>query len=56
MKKNISSLCLCPCCRNEMPPEKSYYCPDCGDRVCDLCAKQNGGLCRRCFSPLTRLS
>ena len=56
MKYQRDGASLCPSCNGKMQILKSYYCPDCGDRVCEACAKKNGGLCRRCYSPLCRLS
>ncbi len=45
---------LCRGCGKPLDRSRTHYCPSCGESVCPECARRNGGVCRRCFTPLER--
>lgn len=49
-------LAACRKCMKLTNAKNAYYCPSCGEYLCETCAKQNNGVCRRCFSPLDLFS
>ncbi|MBQ8885075.1 MAG: hypothetical protein IJY62_01700 [Clostridia bacterium] len=46
----------CGRCQALTEIKNARYCPNCGSYECAACTKESGGLCRRCFTPMERLS
>lgn len=47
---------FCRSCGKPLNAKNACRCPQCGEQLCADCARKENGVCRRCFTPMDRLS